>query len=87
MNINLLLNYNRKNYTGYSLESRLHFRIHAELMDLTSKLSSPKLPNVNAIDLNDDLSGQSKQEITASDIKLKHSSSTKSLKNKILNNS
>ncbi|XP_043484880.1 tetratricopeptide repeat protein 39B-like [Leptopilina heterotoma] len=77
----------KKNYTGYSLESRLHFRIHAELMDLTGKLSTPKLPNVYAMDLNGDLTGQSKQEVNVSNIKLKHSSSTKSLKNKILNNS
>lgn len=69
------------------MESRLHFRIHAELMDLSGKLSTPTLPNVNTMDLNGDLSGQTKRENSVSDIKLKHSSSTKSLKNKILNNS
>ncbi|XP_008544136.1 tetratricopeptide repeat protein 39B [Microplitis demolitor] len=34
----------KKNYTGYSLESRLHFRIHAELMDLNNKTSNSITP-------------------------------------------
>ncbi|XP_044576728.1 tetratricopeptide repeat protein 39B-like [Cotesia glomerata] len=34
----------KKNYTGYSLESRLHFRIHAELMDLNNQTSNSITP-------------------------------------------
>ncbi|XP_012280731.1 tetratricopeptide repeat protein 39B [Orussus abietinus] len=54
----VLLENARKNFTGYFLESRLHFRIHSDLMDLTGK--NPEEPiitnNVDAAGPSTDIS-------------------------------